>query len=351
MKEAIIQTVLNGMRAVLTENQLELLTDVTREALSECEITPKATEEEQRNKENAELLGAFISSKKVEGCSDKTIHYYKSSIEKLIVAVKKNVCDIATNDIRCYLAEQQEQRRLSKVTIDNLRRIYSSFFSWLEDEDYITKSPVRRIHKVRTDALVKEVLTDENIEVLRDSCQEIRDVAMIDLLLSTGMRVGELVKINREDIDFQERQCVVFGKGNKERSIYLNKSCIEALNAYLAVRPQNAKKDLKNSDKALFLSASRRQRISKRTVEFIVTSELQKAGLDTTKYSTHKLRHTAATLMYQYGQVDIRALQELLGHESISTTEIYTHVDNKQVRHAIEVNPLNGFDPNKTEKT
>ena len=172
MKETIIQAVLDGMRAVLTENQLELLTDVTRKALSECEITPKATEEEQRNKENAELLGAFISSKKVEGCSDKTIHYYKSSIEKLIATVKKNVCDIGTNDIRCYLADQQEQRELSKVTIDNLRRIYSSFFSWLEDEDYITKSPVRRIHKVRTDALVKEVLTDENIEVLRDSCQE-----------------------------------------------------------------------------------------------------------------------------------------------------------------------------------
>ena len=135
MKETIIQTVLDGMRAVLTENQLDLLTDVTRKALSECEITPKATEEEQRNKENVELLGAFISSKKVEGCSDKTIHYYKSSIEKLIATVKKNVCDIATNDIRCYLADQQEQRGLSKVTIDNLRRIYSSFFSWLEDED------------------------------------------------------------------------------------------------------------------------------------------------------------------------------------------------------------------------
>ena len=236
MKETIIQAVLDGMRAVLTEKQLELLTDVTQKALSECEITPKATEEEQRNKENAELLGAFISSKKVEGCSDKTIHYYKSSIEKLIATVKKNVCDIATNDIRCYLAEQQEQRGLSKVTIDNLRRIYSSFFSWLEDEDYITKSPVRRIHKVRTDALVKEVLTDENIEVLRDSCQELRDIAMIDLLLSTGMRVGELVKINREDIDFQERQCVVFGKGNKEREVYFNARTKIHLKKYLEQR-------------------------------------------------------------------------------------------------------------------
>ena len=196
-----------------------------------------------------------------------------------------------------------------------------------------------------SEKLLQKTATDES-----DKNRE-RNYAIITLFLNCGMRLSELVGINIPDIHFDDNRLTVIGKGNKERSIYLNKSCIEALNAYLAVRPQNAKKDLKNSDKALFLSASRRQRISKRTVEFIVTSELQKAGLDTTKYSTHKLRHTAATLMYQYGQVDIRALQELLGHESISTTEIYTHVDNKQVRHAIEVNPLNGFDPNKTEET
>ena len=194
MKEIIIQNVLDGMREVLSVEQLDLLSEVTQKALAEYEIVVKASDEEQRDKENSDFLGAFISSKKVEGCSEKTLHYYKSSIEKMIAAVRKNVCNITTNDIRCYLADMQEQRKLSKVTIDNLRRIFSSFFSWLEDEDYITKSPVRRIHKVRTDALVKEVLTDENIEVLRDSCQELRDVAMIDLLLSTGMRVGELVK-------------------------------------------------------------------------------------------------------------------------------------------------------------
>ena len=171
MKEIIIQNVLDGMRAVLSVEQLDLLSEVTLKALAEYEIVVKATDEEQRDKENSDLLGAFFSSKKIEGCSEKTLHYYKSSIEKMIAAVKKNVCNITTNDIRCYLADMQEQRKLSKVTIDNLRRIFSSFFSWLEDEDYITKSPVRRIHKVRTDALVKEVLTDENIEVLRDSCQ------------------------------------------------------------------------------------------------------------------------------------------------------------------------------------
>ena len=322
MKETIIQAVLDGMRAVLTENQLELLTDVTRKALSECEITPKATEEEQRNKENAELLVAFISSKKVEGCSDKTIHYYKSSIEKLIATVKKNVCDIATNDIRCYLAEQQEQRGLSKVTIDNLRRIYSSFFSWLEDEDYITKSPVRRIHKVRTDALVKEVLTDENIEVLRDSCQELRDIAMIDLLLSTGMRVGELVKINRDDIDFQERQCVVFGKGNKEREVYFNARTKIHLKKYLEQRT--------DTNPALFVSLHEpHTRLTISGVEVRLRQLGKRVNLN--KVHPHKFRRTLATMAIDKG-MPIEQVQKMLGHVKIDTTLHYAMVNQTNVK-------------------
>lgn len=324
MKETIIQTVLDGMRAVLTENQLDLLTDVTRKALSECEITPKATEEEQRNKENVELLGAFISSKKVEGCSDKTIHYYKSSIEKLIATVKKNVCDIATNDIRCYLAEQQEQRGLSKVTIDNLRRIYSSFFSWLEDEDYITKSTVRRIHKVRTDALVKEVLTDENIEVLRDSCQELRDIAMIDLLLSTGMRVGELVKINRDDIDFQERQCVVFGKGNKEREVYFNARTKIHLKKYLEQRT--------DTNPALFVSLHEpHTRLTISGVEVRLRQLGKRVNLN--KVHPHKFRRTLATMAIDKG-MPIEQVQKMLGHVKIDTTLHYAMVNQTNVKMA-----------------
>ena len=322
MKETIIQTVLDGMRAVLTENQLDLLTDVTRKALSKCEITPMATEEEQRNKENVELLGAFISSKKVEGCSDKTIHYYKSSIEKLIATVKKNVCDIATNDIRCYLAEQQEQRGLSKVTIDNLRRIYSSFFSWLEDEDYITKSPVRRIHKVRTDALVKEVLTDENIEVLRDSCQELRDIAMIDLLLSTGMRVGELVKINRDDIDFQERQCVVFGKGNKEREVYFNARTKIHLKKYLEQRT--------DTNPALFVSLHEpHTRLTISGVEVRLRQLGKRVNLN--KVHPHKFRRTLATMAIDKG-MPIEQVQKMLGHVKIDTTLHYAMVNQTNVK-------------------
>ena len=322
MKETVIQAVLDGMRAVLTENQLEMLTDVTRKALSECEITPKLAEEELRNKENAELLGAFISSKKVEGCSDKTIHYYKSSIEKLIATVKKNVCDISTNDIRCYLAEQQEQRGLSKVTIDNLRRIYSSFFSWLEDEDYITKSPVRRIHKVRTDALVKEVLTDENIEVLRDSCQELRDIAMIDLLLSTGMRVGELVKINREDIDFQERQCVVFGKGNKEREVYFNARTKIHLKKYLEQRT--------DTNPALFVSLHEpHTRLTISGVEVRLRQLGKKVNLN--KVHPHKFRRTLATMAIDKG-MPIEQVQKMLGHVKIDTTMHYAMVNQANVK-------------------
>ena len=322
MKETIIQTVLDGMRAVLTENQLDLLTDVTRKALSECEITPKATEEEQRNKENVELLGAFISSKKVEGCSDKTIHYYKSSIEKLIATVKKNVCDIATNDIRCYLADQQEQRGLSKVTIDNLRRIYSSFFSWLEDEDYITKSPVRRIHKVRTDALVKEVLTDENIEVLRDSCHELRDIAMIDLLLSTGMRVGELVKINRDDIDFQERQCVVFGKGNKECEVYFNARTKIHLKKYLEQRT--------DTNPALFVSLHEpHTRLTISGVEVRLRQLGKRVNLN--KVHPHKFRRTLATMAIDKG-MPIEQVQKMLGHVKIDTTLHYAMVNQTNVK-------------------
>ena len=322
MKETIIQAVLDGMRAVLTDNQLELLTDVTRKALSECEITPKATVDEQRNKENAELLGAFISSKKVEGCSDKTIHYYKSSIEKLITTVKKNVCDIATNDIRCYLADQQEQRGLSKVTIDNLRRIYSSFFSWLEDEDYITKSPVRRIHKVRTDALVKEVLTDENIEVLRDSCQELRDIAMIDLLLSTGMRVGELVKINREDIDFQERQCVVFGKGNKEHEVYFNARTKIHLKKYLEQRT--------DTNPALFVSLHEpHTRLTISGVEVRLRQLGKRVNLN--KVHPHKFRRTLATMAIDKG-MPIEQVQKMLGHVKIDTTLHYAMVNQTNVK-------------------
>lgn len=292
--------------------------------LAKYEINKKTSNEERREKENTELLETFLSAKKIEGCSDKTIHYYQSSIVKLLKGLSKCIKEICTNDIRCYLADIQEKNDLSKVTIDNLRRIFSSFFSWLEDEDYIAKSPVRRIHKVRTDTLVKEVLSDENIETLRDSCKEPRDLAMIDLLLSTGVRVGELVKINRTDIDFQERQCKVFGKGNKEREVYFNARTKIHLQRYLESRTDD--------NPALFVSLAKpHTRLTISGVEM----RLRKLGKEAHLYEVHphKFRRTLATMAIDRG-MPIEQVQKLLGHVRIDTTLHYAMVNQQNVKMA-----------------
>ena len=310
------------MKSTLTAIQLEQLNGVLDSVLAGYEVSPMPTSDEVRNKENAELLDVFLSAKRIEGCSEKSMHYYKSSIDKLVSAVNKNVREIDTNDIRRYLADIQTERRLSKVTIDNLRRIFSSFFSWLEDEDYIVKSPVRRIHKVRTDTLVKEVLTDENIEVLRDSCQELRDIALIDMLASTGMRVGELVKINREDVDFQERQCVVFGKGNKEREVYFNARTKIHLKKYLDSRTDD--------NPALFVSLTKPyNRLSISGVEVRLRNLGKQANLN--KVHPHKFRRTLATMAIDRG-VPIEQVQKLLGHVKIDTTLHYAMVNQTNVK-------------------
>lgn len=324
MKETVIRNMLNGMKGVLTREQLECLSVVARKVLSAYEVSEVCSREVQQSKDNAVLLDVFISAKKIEGCSDKTLRYYRSSIDKLVLAVGRNVCEISTNDIRCYLAELQETRGLSKVTMDNLRRIYSSFFSWLEDEDYITKSPVRRIHKVRTDALVKEVLTDENIEVLRDTCHELRDIAMVDLLLSTGMRVGELVRINCEDIDLHGRQCVVFGKGNKEREVYFNARTKIHLQRYLEQRVDR--------NPALFVSLkSPYNRLTISGVEVRLRKLGEQANIS--RVHPHKFRRTLATMAIDKG-MPIEQVQKMLGHVRIDTTLHYAMVNQANVKAA-----------------
>ena len=295
-----------------------------KDVLAKYEINKKASNEERREKENTELLETFLSAKKIEGCSDKTIHYYQSSIVKLLKGLSKCIKEICTNDIRRYLAEIQEKNNLSKVTIDNLRRIFSSFFSWLEDEDYIAKSPVRRIHKVRTDTLVKEVLSDENIETLRDSCDEPRDLAMIDLLLSTGVRVGELVKMNRDDIDFQERQCKVFGKGNKEREVYFNARTKIHLQRYLESRTDD--------NPALFVTLSKpHTRLTISGVEVRLRKMGKVVHID--KVHPHKFRRTLATMAIDRG-MPIEQVQKLLGHVRIDTTRHYAMVNQTNVKMA-----------------
>ncbi len=261
---------------------------------------------------------------------------------------------ITQDDIHTFISYLSLNRKCGPATCARKISTIRIFFKYLTiTTNTIKNNPAQNLETPKLNKRLPKYLTLEDSEKLLNATAEDdknknkeRDYAIITLFLNCGLRLSELVGINISDIKFDECQLSVIGKGNKERTIYLNKACISAIKDYLSKRPSNAKKDSKNSDKALFLS-SYRQRISKRTVENVVSSELQKAGLDTTKYSTHKLRHTAATLMYKYGQVDIRALQELLGHQSISTTEIYTHVDNDQVRNAVEANPLANFNEKK----
>ena len=322
MKETFLEAVIHRLESNFTAEQIAMVAGIVKDELFKYEISTKASDEEVRKRENSQLVGVFLSAKRIEGCSEKTIHYYQSSIEKLLMAIQKQVCEITTNDIRCYLATQQDTRQLSKVTIDNLRRIFSSFFSWLEDEDYITKSPVRRIHKVRTDILVKEVLSDESMEVLRDSCTEIRDIAMIDLLASTGIRVGELVKMNRDDIDFQERQCVVFGKGNKEREVYFNARTKIHLKRYLEQRT--------DSNPALFVGLSAPYtRLSISGVESRLRLLGKRANI--IKVHPHKFRRTLATMAIDKG-MPIEQVQKLLGHVKIDTTLHYAMVNQTNVK-------------------
>lgn len=322
--EDILNDIVSGIKDVLSDEQLKLVNSSIKDVLAKYEINKKASNEERREKENTELLETFLSAKKIEGCSDKTIHYYQSSIVKLLKGLSKCIKEICTNDIRRYLAEIQERNGLSKVTIDNLRRIFSSFFSWLEDEDYIAKSPVRRIHKVRTDTLVKEVLSDENIETLRDSCKESRDLAMIDLLLSTGVRVGELVKMNRADIDFQERQCKVFGKGNKEREVYFNARTKIHLQRYLESRTDD--------NPALFVTLSKpHTRLTISGVEVRLRKMGKVVHID--KVHPHKFRRTLATMAIDRG-MPIEQVQKLLGHVRIDTTLHYAMVNQTNVKMA-----------------
>lgn len=324
MKEKTIECILAKMANSLEKNQQVRLREVLQTTFEQVVIMPIESEERQREQANGELLQAFISAKKIEGCSEKTLCYYQSSIEALLRSEQKRIGELETNDIRSYLARYQEERGSSRVTIDNLRRIFSSFFAWMEDEDYIAKSPVRRIHKVRTESLVKEVISDEHMEVLRDTCHEIRDLAMIDLLASTGMRVGELVKMNREDIDFHERQCVVFGKGNKEREVYFNARTKIHLKRYLESRTDN--------NPALFVSLFLPyNRLTIGGVETRLRQLGKCAGLN--KVHPHKFRRTLATMAIDKG-MPIEQVQRLLGHVKIDTTLHYAMVNQVNVKMA-----------------
>ena len=237
MKDQLISEITRQMIPYLDNAQMEQLQEVLRHCFWNVQVTVNEDGIQQPDREtNAELLDMFLSSKRVEGCSEKTLRYYETSIRRLLAAVDCHVTHMQTDDLRTYLSDYQQQTQCSKGNIDNIRRIMSSFFTWLEDENYILKSPVRRIHKIKSNKTVKETYTDEALETMRDQCGSLRDLAMIDLLASTGMRVGEMVRLNREDIDFENRECVVFGKGSKERPVYFDARTKIHLKNYLESR-------------------------------------------------------------------------------------------------------------------
>ena len=285
--------------------------------------------------------------KNVRNYSSHTISSYESDLlswSEYLDNKKINYLHVNKDEILGYL-KYLDDNKYTNTSIARQIASFRGFYKYLEDNKYISTNPFLRIHNPKLKRKLPNTLNYEEIRKLLDDVElktprDYMEHAIFELLYASGIRVSELVNLEEKNIDFKEMTIRVLGKGNKERTIYLNKACVRAIHEYLDVRPKDGiKTDKLNSRKALFLS-ERRERISKRTVQHIVDKELMAAGLDTKKYSTHKLRHTAATLMYQYGNVDIRALQEVLGHESISTTEIYTHVANKQARDAIENNPL-----------
>lgn len=235
MKQEFITEITQQMLPYLDNMELEQLQKVLKVALQNFEII-KSERNTEQDFSNLNFMELFLSAKRVEGCSEKTLKYYRATIETMLTSINKEVKHIVTDDLRDYLTNHQTERGSSRVTIDNIRRILSSFFAWLEDEDYIVKSPVRRIHKVKTGTNIKETYSDEALELMRDECKELRDLAMIDMLASTGMRVGEMVLLNREDINFTERECVVFGKGDKERIVYFDARTKIHLQNYLESR-------------------------------------------------------------------------------------------------------------------
>ncbi len=314
--ETMIYNILSDMSESLNIAQMKKLQEVL---IARLYMEQTSEVYETRNEDYLEM---FIIAKRIEGCSERTLQYYKSTIESLISAVDAPIRKMTTEQLRDYLSWHQSQNNCSKVTIDNVRRNLSSFFSWLEEENHILKSPIRRIHKIKTKTVVKEVISDESMEILRDNCTEPRDLAIIDLLASTGMRVGELVNLNIEDINFEERECVVFGKGDKERKVYFDaKTKIHLMN-YLDMRCDN--------NPALFVSLDKPYtRLNISGVEIRVRELGRRLNLE--KIHPHKFRRTMATRAIDKG-MPIEQVQKLLGHQQIDTTMKYAMVNQSNVK-------------------
>ena len=324
MKMDVILNITKDMEDSLTDYQLNKLKEsliINFEKLDFIMKTDDLKHQEELN-ENTSMIESFISSKQIEGCSDRTIKYYKEIIDKFNDSFDKSIKKITTEEIRNYLSNYKEMSTCGSTTIDNIRRVLSSFFSWLEDEDYIIKSPIRRIHRIKTPTTVKEVLTDENLEKLRDECENIRDLSLIELLISTGMRVGELVNLNISNLNFEDRSCIVLGKGNKEREVYFDAKTKLHLKEYISKR--------NDANDALFVSLREpHQRLSISGIELIVRN----LGVNTNinKVHPHKFRRTLATMAIDKG-MPVEQVQKLLGHVKIETTMHYAMVNQSNVK-------------------
>lgn len=314
MEEKLVK-ILNEMADYLNISQMKKLQETLLKHLAENEAK---TEEIP----NVEYLKMFIDAKQIEGCSERTLQYYRVTIEHMLGSIETPIRKITTDEIRGYLVDYQKVNNCSKVTVDNVRRNMSSFFSWLEEEDYILKSPMRRIHKIKTKQPVKETITDEMIEKLRDNCTCVRDLAMIDLLYSTGIRVCELVGLNISDIDFEERECIVFGKGDKERRVYFDAKAKLHLQEYIESRTDD--------NPALFVTLDApHARLKISGVEIRVRELGRKLNID--KIHPHKFRRTMATRAIDKG-MPIEQVQKILGHSQIDTTMQYAIVNQNNVK-------------------
>lgn len=316
MEEKIV-AVLNEMSEYLSIVQMKKLQEVIIKTFAENEAV-------KTDIANDEFLKMFLAAKRIEGCSDRTISYYQTTVKHLLSKTETSVRKITTEEMREYLSNYQKRNDCSNVTIDNVRRNISSFFSWLEEEDYILKSPMRRIHKIKTKTVVKSTISDEGIELLRDNCKEKRDLAIIDLLYSTGIRVGELVNLNIEDIDLEGRECVVYGKGDKERRVYFDAKAKVHLKEYIETRIDD--------NEALFVTLDApHDRLKISGVEI----RLRKLGreLNLERIHPHKFRRSMATRAIDKG-MPIEQVQKILGHSQIDTTMQYAMVNQNNVKSA-----------------
>lgn len=313
--EDAIKYILVDMDEYLTANQSQKLQRVLISRLTDQTKSVSSVS-------NSNYLAMFLNAKKIEGCSERTLVYYKTTVEKLLDGITDPIRKVTTDDIREYLANYQGLNNCSKTTIDNIRRNISSFFTWLEEEDYIIKSPMRRIHKIKTTKTVKEVISDEEIEKMRDNCKNLRDLAIVDLLYSTGIRIGELVRLNVDDIDFEERECIVFGKGDKERRVYFDAKTKIHLMGYI-----NSRSD---DNPALFVTLDAPyDRLKISGVEIRLRRLGRELGIN--RVHPHKFRRTMATRAIDKG-MPVEQVQKLLGHSQIDTTMRYAIVNQTNVK-------------------